>query len=462
MISYKLELVATISRKEPSLPVSLDVKSALGDIAASAIMDTTENEKHAIGELMPDVVLRPETIEDVSAALRWANENGLAVVPWGNATLMHLGNPPERYDVALKLDLLNKIIDYPAADMTITVGAGLCLGCLQKILAKEGQYLPIHTANVKEATLGGLVATNAGGPFRFREGTLRDMIIGMKVVLADGRIIKGGSRVVKNVAGYDLCKLFTGSYGTLGVIVEVTIRLRPVHDEEATLWCEFENHDDAEGAVSALLDSEIEPVFMEYLNSTAAREIGPDVEGWAEARPVLLLGLDGNAEAAEWQGGQVGALLGPGQAGLTLLLEDEIQDEVRQRLFSFRAIDSACFIGKANLLSSNVTSFIKEVEKVAVENEVEIAAASHIANGIVYLKIRNPCPDQKVITLIPLISSHAVHLGGSFVVEHASPAVKNQVEVWGPVRGDFGLMKSIKETLDPNRIMNPGRFVGDI
>jgi glycolate oxidase FAD binding subunit len=444
------------------LPVTQDVKAALGDIAASAIMDMTENEKHALGDLIPDVVLRPETIEDVSAALRWANENGLAVVPWGNATLMHLGNPPERYDVALKLDLLNKIDEYPAADMTITVGAGLCLGCLQKILAKEGQFLPIHTANEKEATLGGLIATNAGGPLRFREGTLRDMIIGMKIVLADGRVIKGGSKVVKNVAGYDLCKLFTGSHGTLGAIVEVTLRLRPRHEEEMTLWCEFENHDDAEGAVSALLDSEMEPVFMEYLNSTAACEIGPDVDGWAETRPVLLLGLDGNPDAAEWQRGQVGALLGPGQTDLTLLLEDDIQDDTRKNLFRFRAPENSCFIGKANVLSSNVTGYIREVEKVAAENEIEIAAASHIANGIVYLKIQKDCPDETIADLVSSFTKHAVHMGGSFVVEHASPAVKKAVDVWGPTRGDFQLMKSIKETLDPNRIMNPGRFVGDI
>ncbi|MDP6115877.1 MAG: FAD-binding oxidoreductase [Planctomycetota bacterium] len=444
------------------MPVTQDVKSALGDIAASAIMDATENEKHAIGDLVPDVVLRPETTEDVSAALRWANENGLAVVPWGNATLMHLGNPPVRYDVALKLDLLNKVIDYPAADMTITAGAGLCLGCLQKILAAEGQYLPIHTANEKDATVGGLIATNAGGALRFREGTLRDMLLGLKIVLPDGRIIKGGSKVVKNVAGYDLCKLFTGSYGTLGVIVEVTIRLRPRHEEESTLWCEFAGHDDAEGAVSAILDSEIEPVFIEYLNSTAAREIGPDVDGWAETRPVLLLGLDGNAEAADWQKGQVRALLGPGQADRTLLLEDEIQDEVRQMLFSFCAPEETCFIGKANLLSSNVTSFIKEAEKAAAEREIEIAAASHIANGIVYLKIQSKCPDEGVVDLVSTFTRHAVHMGGSFVVEHASPNVKKKVEVWGPVRGDLGLMKSIKETLDPNRSLNPGRFVGGI
>jgi glycolate oxidase FAD binding subunit len=444
------------------LPVTHDVKSALGDIAASAILDVTENEKHAICDLVPDLVLRPETAEDVSAALRWANENGLAVVPWGNATLMHLGNPPERYDVALKLDLLNKVFDYPAADMTITAGAGLCLGCLQKILAREGQYLPIHTANEKEATLGGLIATNAGGALRFREGTLRDMVIGMKVALADGRIIKGGSKVVKNVAGYDLCKLFTGSYGTLGIIVEVTLRLRPRHEEESTLWCEFASHDDAEGAVSAILESELEPVFIEYLNIAAAREIGPDVDGWADSRPVLLIGLDGNAEAAEWQKGQVNALLGPGQANLTLLLEDEIQDEVRRGLFSFRAPEEACFIAKANLFSSNVTAFIKEVEQAAEENDIEIAAASHIANGIVYLKIQNSCPDEEVANLISTFTRHAVHMGGSFVVEHAAPAVKEEVEVWGPVRGDIGLMKSMKETLDPNRIMNPGRFVGGI
>ena len=411
----------------------------------------------------PGAVFRPGSIEEVAAILKSADENGLAVVPWGNGTLMHVGCPPERYDVALKLDALDQIIDYPAEDMTITVQAGMTLGQLQTVLGEKGQFLPVDAPNADRATMGGLVATNASGPRRFAEGALRDMVLGMRVVHADGTIVKGGGRVVKNVAGYDLCKLYTGSLGTLGVIAEVTFRVRPMPETAASAWCEFESPDEAEKAISAILESELTPVFLEYLNGAGARAVGPaGNDGLAQGRPAVLVGLDSSAEATQWQLGHLRDVLGARQAELILNLDAELNREVCSRVVGFRSPVGATLIGKASVLSSQVTAFTARAEDAAKGSGLTVDAESHAANGIVYLRAKGEAPIESQVAAVQQWTSLAQDSSGSFVVEHAPVAVKERIEVWGPRRSDFPLMRSIKETLDPNRTLNPGRFVGKL
>ena len=432
-----------------------------GEVGAGAILDDDSCEQHAINGQAPGVVIRPESIEDVAATMRWAHGNGLSAVPWGNGTLMHLGYPPDRYDVAVKLDLLNKVIDYPSEDMTITVNAGLCLGCLQNILEKKGQYLPIDPPDAKDATLGGLIATNAGGLRRLVEGTLRDLVIGIRVVQADGKVVRGGSRVVKNVAGYDLCKLYTGSLGTLGIIVETTLKLRPLPEKQASVWCEFESPEEAEAGIAAVLESELSPIFIEYLNGNGAKAVGPsELDGWAQGRAALYLGFDGPEEAAQWQMEQLQAVLGTQQSGRCTEIYGHLQEIVRSRLIEFRGRSEAALVCKANILSSEITRFVTSAEKVADENGFAIETTAHAGNGIVYLRSSGDINETGMIAAVLSWTELAVGASGSLVVERAPYAVKEQVDVWGPQRSDFRLMKSIKETLDAERVLNPGRFVG--
>jgi len=445
------------------MEISPEMMAALGGISGVSVLEEPLRQEFGIGGQVPALVLRPESVEAASGALSWANQNGLAVVPWGNGTLMHIGATPDRYDVALKLDLLNEVIDYPAADMTITAGAGVCLSALREVVAREGQFLPLDTPRAAEATLGGLVATNAGGPRRLSEGTLRDMLLGLKIVQADGTVVKAGGRVVKNVAGYDLCRLYNGSLGTLGVIVEVTLRVRPRPEAEATVWCELDDPEDAEPAIAAILESDLTPVFMEYLNGPGAESIGPKgLEGRAEARPALLLGLDGAPEDATWQIEELPKVIGPKLSQPVLRLEGESQIEVRERLCNFRDPTGCLLLGKASILSSEVTRFIGQAEEAGAGDGLTVEADAHAANGIVYLKMRGSLSEDRQVEVLGKWDELARTSSGSFVVEHASASVKARVDVWGPTRGDIHLMRSIKKTLDPNGTLSPGRFVGGI
>ena len=218
----------------------------------------------------PEAVVYPTSLEEVSRLLKEANENGRALSPVGHGAFLHLGGVPKRYEQALCTTGLSAIVDYQPTDMTITVGAGLSLAQLQAILGENGQWLPLDPPCPERATVGGVIAANLNGPARFSQGTVRDFLIGIKVVRADGTLIKGGGQVVKNVAGYDLPKLYCGSFGTLGVIVEATFMIRPRPEAQTTLVLTFPSAEKAGEVGLKLTGSDMQPFFLELANFSSA------------------------------------------------------------------------------------------------------------------------------------------------------------------------------------------------
>jgi glycolate oxidase FAD binding subunit len=196
---------------------------------------STDTQRLEVDGLRPAFVVKPESHDQVAAALQIASEASAALVPWGGGSHMSLGNPPSRYDLALDLTLLDGVEEYQPADLTVTVEAGVRLPALQETLGQHGQWLPLDPSASAAPTVGGVLATNASGPARVRFGTARDLVIGMTVATAGGDIVKSGGRVVKNVAGYDLAKLHIGALGTLGVIIQVSLKVAPLPAVSASL-----------------------------------------------------------------------------------------------------------------------------------------------------------------------------------------------------------------------------------
>ncbi|MXY85304.1 MAG: FAD-binding oxidoreductase, partial [Chloroflexi bacterium] len=201
--------------------------SSLSSLFDNVDSDSNRLRRYAVDDLVPDGAVRATAIEDVERLQSFATERDLSVIAHGGRTMRDLGMPPRKYDVALDLSGLDQVVDYEPNDFTITVQAGMTLAELQRHLATNGQFLPLDHPNFERATLGGICSVGRGGLRRGSFGGPRDWLIGMRMVKADGTAIKGGGKVVKNVSGYDLPKLFAGSLGTLGVIVEVTLKLRP-------------------------------------------------------------------------------------------------------------------------------------------------------------------------------------------------------------------------------------------
>jgi glycolate oxidase FAD binding subunit len=416
-----------------------------------------DRKRFAIDGREPEKVVFPESIEHIAEVLRIASEQRLAVTPVGYGAFLHLGGIPRRYDLALSLQRLNRIVDYQPADMTVTVEAGLTLARLQEILGEHGQWLPIDPPLPEQATIGGVIAANLSGPMRLSQGTVRDFLIGLKIVQADGTVIKGGGRVVKNVAGYDLPKLYCGSFGTLGVIVEATFKVRPRPEAQAVLSLTFPLAEQAMELALRLLGSELQPSFLELTNFNPLEEEG-------EAGPYrLVVGFAGIAEEVAYQRARVRELI---ESGEPVIEEWQGEDEqtLVQALRDFPVSGEALLRCKASLLPTRVAAFCKDVQEEAGLRGLAVRHLARAGNGIVYSRFLPSVEisPEKLLSLVDWLRILTKKLEGYVVVEAIDPVLKDRLDVWGHVGGTFPLMKRLKETLDPQGILNPGRFVGGI
>jgi glycolate oxidase FAD binding subunit len=400
----------------------------------------------------------PRSVPELSDLVRQARGDGQAVYPLGGQTMLGYGLPPSRPGLAVDLRQLADVIDYPARDMTITVRAGITMARLQELLRAENQRLPIDVPLADRATLGGALATNSSGPRRHGFGTLRDYVIGISAVNDEGHEIKAGGRVVKNVAGYDLCKLFVGSLGTLGIITQVTLKLKPLPEEQAlvSIGC------DAAG-MGPLLDqlhgSRTRPVCVELLNAAAARRLNRQGGPLPPETPwVVLVGYEDNSAAVAWQMKQlVREFPSGGGRGLDVHLGYTAEPLLRA-LVEFPAQAEAKLTFKANLLPSATAAFCQQAA--ALPDELLLQA--HAGNGIVIGHAADTLTLDRAHEMLKVLQGWAVAAQGNIVVLRCPPAWKQTLPVWGAPRGDAWLMRAVKEQLDPRRLFNPGRFVDGI
>src|ERR1035437_2920969 len=241
----------------------------------------------AVDGIQPQMVIEPGSPDEIARVLKTARCAGLQVIPRGGATKLEWGKPPLGGDLVISTRRLNRIVEHAWGDMTATVEAGCTLAQLQHTLAEHGQRLALDPPSPEKATIGGILATNDSGALRIRFGSLRDLIIGIILALADGTLAKSGGKVVKNVAGYDLPKLATGSLGTLGIITQAIFRLHPIPRESRSLSFSTADHAAMNTLVCAILDSQLVPTGLQV---RAAGSSLPEID--------LCLG----GPAAGWKG----------------------------------------------------------------------------------------------------------------------------------------------------------------
>ncbi len=393
----------------------------------------------------------PSDRDSLADSVRKHVSEGAAIYPQGGRTALHSGGPPERPGIVLDVLQLNRVIDYPAADMTITVEAGMTLAALQDLLGTEGQRLPLHAPFADRATLGGIYATDTSGPSRYGLGRPRDQILGVAFVTSQGHLVKGGGRVVKNVAGYDFPKLLTGSYGSLGTIVELTLKTRPKPEATALVWTQWPTHQPLEPILSALTTSRSRPVVFELLNTPAAevvtRESGLDLPTSGQ---ILALGLEGTSEVVQWQLDVLREEL----AAATEISEarDSHADRLLQTLTAHPATETPMSF-KATLLPSAVANFFAEVDP------ARWAVQSHAGSGIVWGLAHSDVPISVLAQDIAHLRELAVAAEGNLILPQCPTDRKGDLGVWGVPRIDWELARMIKRSLDPAGAMNPGRFL---
>ena len=433
-----------------------------GIVGSEYVLSGVELSPYVLEGRTPAAAVFPGSVEEVGALLALASEESIAVTPWGGGTKIAVGAPPKRLELVLGLRRLNRLLEHEPGDLTATAQAGITLDALESQLAPRGQWLSLDPPFGEEATLGGILATNASGPRRHLYGTARDLLIGVMVVAADGAVVKGGGKVVKNVAGYDLPKLYIGSFGTLGVIVEATLKLRPLPDDDRLVVTSFERLQDCGQAVRLVLGSDLIPSAVDLLDGEALRGLGLG-NGASAGGGALLLGFDGMREQVEWQCEEAKRLLAGAVA--QRVLEGGQRDsawrlvrEVGRRAFP----DPAAQLRLA-VLPTQVTEVIEQAGAVAQRYGLRAAFAAHAAVGIVTAVLAGGGDSaQPVIAALREWRELVRAAGGHAVLERAPLAVKEQVAVWEPPGPAFRIMERIKTQLDPKGILNPGRFVGGI
>jgi glycolate oxidase FAD binding subunit len=407
--------------------------------------------RDTVAGAQPRIVVEPASEDEVAALLAYADREGLAVLPRGGGTQSRLGHPPIRGELLLSTRRLKGIIEHAPHDQTVSLHAGTPLAVLQARLAEAGQWLALDPTLSPAATIGGLIATNATGAHRLRHGGVRDQIIGVRIALTDGTVARGGGKVVKNVAGYDLPKLFTGSLGTLGVIVSAMFRLYPLPTVTRTLAYTSDDPAPLLDLVLRANASTLVPAAMDLLAEDAVN--GPF--------SLAVRFESGIAEAVADQAAALDALAGE-RASTEHPYEGEDEAafwRAADALVPQGDADDASLLLKVSLLPSAQVGWLMRLREVAQDAGLCVRLRMHAGHGIAYARLSGA--DDRLVATLDALRATAAETRGSVVVQDASLGLLARLDVWGPVSA-LEVMRRLKAQFDPHTILNPGRFAGGI
>ncbi len=426
----------------------------LADRLSTAEVGTVHSDRarlsgYRIDGKSPSLRCTPATAAQIGTILRTCAEVGATVVPWGGGTAIALGNIPQHVDLVIDMTQLDQLVEHDAANLTATVQAGMKLAALQEILGRQQQFLAFDPPHPIRATIGGVVAANTNGPRRMLYGGVRDLIIGMKMVLATGEQIKAGGKVVKNVAGYDMCKLFVGSLGTLGIITEVTAKMTPLPETTATIVAQGPGPHGLR-LIDELFASTLLPAGIVLLSPGLAQGSG------LPAETTVVVRAEGFEEAVARHTREVRALAERLQLGVQVLGE-EAQRALWERVRDF-GTDEARVIIRLTVPLGSVGAVVMALDQWDPPLR-GVHYVVHAGTGTVWVSL--DAESASAASFLGLFAL-AKERGGHAVMTAAPPALKEGIDVWGPAPPSLALMREIKRQFDPQGILNPGRFIAGI
>jgi glycolate oxidase FAD binding subunit len=460
-----------------SSAISPSVTSRLAEIvgAANVASDFAQLATYEIDRKLPAAAVRPGTSEEVAEIVKFAASEKLALVPTGARTKLGIGYAPSRYDLALDMTRLNKVIAYDPGDLTLSVEAGVPLAKLAQVLAEHRQFLPLPVPFVNRTTIGGLIASGVDSPLRQFYGTARDFLLGMEYVTGEGVATKSGGRVVKNVTGYDIHKLMIGALGTLGVITRANFKTFPMPLASRGFIARFATAKNALDMRQRIAQSALTPLTMEILSPRVAELFASDAATRYEraAMPANVIsntewafttGYAGNEAVLERYAKDLQRIAREcGTTGVSILAENLSPAWAREREFIPIALASspATTIVKMSVLPMRMTDALASAQKTAESNNLLWAAMAR-GLGIIYFAIlpsdhTEECR-QRVATAASTIQEACAKLAGHATIPWAPAEWKTTLQIWSPPRPDFAQMQKVKSVFDPQKILSPGRF----
>ncbi|VEF48611.1 glycolate oxidase subunit [Bacillus freudenreichii] len=404
-----------------------------------------------------EVTVCPQSEQEIIDLVSYANSSGQSTSIMGAGTKRGFGGLKENADILLSMKNYSGIVEHVPGDMTVTVKAGTPFGELQEYLSQYNQKVSIDPFIPEYSTVGGIIAANDSGPKRLGYGSARDSVIGLRVVYPDGTVIRAGGKVVKNVAGYDMNKLFIGSMGTLGILSEVTFKLRPLPKSESLVLLSFPegSFDQIKEFAVRLLDSILEPVALELLNpSLSEKMIGI-------RRKTLAIGFEDVESSVLFQENYLKGIK-PDHADITVLSEENTRAFWKKFYGNPMGktsddLQASLKIGVVNL---DVLAIIEESIKLVSAGPLEIKAHGGLGHGMSRVILKGK--DELVIDAIRQLRKKAEELGGYAIITHLPFDFRKQIDVWGEKPPYFFLMEGIKKTIDPNNTLNRHRFLGGV
>ncbi|HZU34062.1 MAG TPA: FAD-binding oxidoreductase [Candidatus Angelobacter sp.] len=422
--------------------------------------------------VVPPVAVFPNSPQEVAAVLQFANKRGLVVAPSGGLTKQQIGGVPEKIDILLSTTRMKKIEQYDPGDLTISVGAGMPFAEMQRQLAEHHQWVPCDAAHLDHATIGGLVATGASGPLKSAFGHMRDFLIGVQFVTTDGKVVKGGGQVVKNVAGYDLMKLLTGSYGSLAVITRANFKVFPKPRQTRTFACSFSSLEEALKFRTWLFQSPLTPMCVEILSPRAPEYLCDpvpvnDPDDYSPEQPISLPAVEWQivlrAAASDTVLARYARELG---SAVTRTLDGPAEEQFWSWIshFEHNVLERHrnAMVMYTHLAIQSVGPALQALERAALDYNMIPAAVGRAATGNLVLGFIPLSVDPpSAMQYANCVSAFRGMLppGSSAEVAYCPKEAKPHFDVWGTTPTNVDMMRAVKKAIDPKNILNRGRFI---
>ena len=456
--------------------ISSQVRSQLIEIVSSANYDDSNAGRLVYSydatpqfQSMPDAVIAPRSKEEVSQIVKICNTHRIPIVPRGSGTNLCAGTCPTEGGIVLLFKHMNQILEIDEENLTITVQPGVITLDLIHAAEEKGLFYPPDPSSMKISTIGGNINENSGGLRGLKYGVTRDYVMALEIVLANGDIIRTGGKLAKDVAGYDLTRLFVGSEGTLGIITEATLKLIPAPETKKTVLALYQDIDSAAQTVSNIIAHKIIPTTLEFLDQPTIQVI----EDFAKiglpvhAKAVLLIEQDGTEEAVRRDIAVIEEICKKGNAVSVQTAQTEseaenLREARRTALSALARLKPTTILEDATVPRSEIAEMVKAINTIAEKHQISICTFGHAGDGNLHptctTDVRNSEEMKRVEQAFEDIFKKAVELGGTITGEHGVGEMKAPYLELKLGKAGIAAMKAVKQALDPNSIMNPGKI----